>query len=288
MLTPTSSTTARPEVHGHRGCRGLLPENTLPAFHRALELGVDALELDVVVSQDGQLLVSHEPWLAAKLGRGPQGELINPAQERSYNLYQMPYAAIAQCTVGEWPHPDFALQQPTLSHRPLLREVLHQAEVWCQQLGRPAVRYSVEVKSSPDGDDLFHPAPAVFVDLVLAALQAAGIASRTTLLSFDPRVLRAAHQAMPDLALCLLIEDYLPPVAELFTALGFEPTTLGPDFRLLSAAPTVQAIRATYPTLRLVPWTVNSPADLRLVHSWGVDGITTDYPDRLLALLNEL
>ena len=100
MPTPLSLTTARPEVHGHRGCRGLLPENTLPAFRRALELGVDALELDVVVSQDGQLVVSHEPWLSAKLGRGPQGEPIDPAHERSYNFYQMPYAAIAQCAVG--------------------------------------------------------------------------------------------------------------------------------------------------------------------------------------------
>jgi len=285
MTTPHPPITARPEVHGHRGCRGLLPENILPAFRRALELGVDALELDVVVSQDGQLVVSHEPWLAAKLGRGPQGERIDPARERSYNLYQMPYAAIAQCPVGEWPHPDFPSQQPMLSRRPLLTEVLHQAEIWCQQLGRPTVHYSVEVKSSPEGDGTFHPAPAVFVDLVVAALQAAGVAARTTLLSFDPRVLQAARLAKPDLALCLLIEDYLPPITELFAGLGFESTVLGADFHLLSAA-TIAAIRAIYPTLRLVPWTVNSPDELQLVHSWGVDGITTDYPDRLLALLS--
>lgn len=285
MPTPHPPITARPEVHGHRGCRGLLPENTLPAFRRALELGVDALELDVIVSQDGQLVVSHEPWLSAKLGRGPQGELIDPARERNYNLYQMPYADIAQCPVGEWSHPDFPSQQPVLSPRPLLREVLHQAENWCLQLGRPAVQYSVEVKSSPKGDGIFHPAPAPFADLVLAALQAAGVAARTTLLSFDPRVLRAARQAKPDLALCLLIEDYLPPVTELFTELSFEPTVLGADFHLLSAT-TIEAIRATYPALRLVPWTVNAPDELQLVHNWGVDGITTDYPDRLLALLS--
>jgi len=287
MPTPHPPIIARPEVHGHRGCRGLLPENTLTAFHRALELGVDALELDVVVSQDGQLVISHEPWLSAKLGRGLQGDLIDPARERSYNLYQMLYAAIAQCPVGEWPHPDFPSQQPVFSHRPLLTEVLHQAEIWCQQLGRPAVHYSVEIKSTPEGDGTFHPAPAVFVDLALAVLQTAGVTARTTLLSFDLRVLQAARQAKPDLALCLLIEDYLPPVTELFTQLGFEPTTFGPDFHLLSAT-TIEAIRAAYPNLRLVPWTVNSPAELQLVHSWGVDGITTDYPDRLLALLGSV
>ncbi|HET9503399.1 MAG TPA: glycerophosphodiester phosphodiesterase family protein [Hymenobacter sp.] len=274
---------ARPEVHGHRGCRGLLPENTLPAFQHALALGVDALELDVVVSQDHEVVVSHEPWLSARLGRGPQGEIIDPAHERNYNLYQLPYANIRQCAVGEWAHPDFPAQQPVPSHRPLLREVLVQAEA----ASRQAVRYSVEIKSSPEGDDLFHPAPSVFVGLVLAELRVAGVLARTTLLSFDPRVLQAARQAQPDLALCLLLEDYLPPVSELFAELGFEPATLGPDFRLLSA-PLVQAIRAAYPALRLVPWTVNEPADLRLVWGWGVDGITTDYPDRLLALLNQV
>jgi glycerophosphoryl diester phosphodiesterase len=286
MLTqPTAS--ARPEVHGHRGCRGLLPENTLPAFQHALSLGVDALELDVVVSQDHEVVVSHEPWLSARLGRGPQGEHIAPAHERNYNLYQLPYATIRQCAVGEWPHPDFLAQQPAPSHRPLLREVLTQAEEGGRVPSRPAVQYSIEIKSSPEGDDLFHPAPPVFVNLVLAELRAAGVLARTTLLSFDPRVLQAARQVQPDLALCLLLEEYLPPVPELFAGLGFEPTTLGPDFCLLSAA-TVQAIRAAYPALRLVPWTVNKPADLRLVWSWGVDGITTDYPDRLLTLLSQV
>jgi glycerophosphoryl diester phosphodiesterase len=284
MSTSSSLPGPRPEVHGHRGCRGLLPENTWSAFQRALELGVDALELDVVVSQDGQVVVSHEPWLSAKLGRGPLGERIDPAHERRYNLYQLPYATIAQCAVGEWPHPDFPAQQPVLSYRPLLRDVLHQAESWCQEHSRPAVRYSLEIKSSPEGDDLFHPAPAEFVRLTLAELRAASVRTRTTLLSFDPRVLQAARQAQPDLALCFLLEDQLPAIPELFAELGFEPTTLGPDFQLLSAA-TVQAIRAAYPALRIVPWTVNSPADLSLVHSWQVEGITTDYPDRLLALL---
>ncbi|RZJ58273.1 MAG: glycerophosphodiester phosphodiesterase [Hymenobacter sp.] len=289
MLTSTFvlPTSPAPEVHGHRGCRGLLPENTLPAFRRALALGVDALELDVTISQDHQVVVSHEPWLSAQLGSGPQGQLIDPATEHRHNLYRLPYATIRQCGVGAWPHPGFATQQPMPSYRPLLSEVLQQAEAWCRQLGRPAVRYSVEIKSSPAGDDIFHPAPPAFVALVLAELRAAAVEARTTLLSFDPRVLQAARQAHPGLPLCLLIEDSLPPIAEMFDGLGFEPTTLGPDFHLLSTA-AVRAIRAAYPGLRLVPWTVNSVADLQTVRGWQVEGITTDYPDRLLALLGRL
>lgn len=287
MLPLSPATHPNPEVHGHRGCRGLLPENTLPAFLHALALGVDVLELDVVISHDQQVVVSHEPWLSARLGRGPQGQLLDRAEERAYNLYQLSYPLIQGCTVGEWPHPDFPEQQPTLSYRPLLREVLQQVKAACQQLGRPAVGFSVEVKSSPAGDDIFHPGPAAFVDLVVAELQAAEVLPRTTLMSFDPRILQVARQAYPGLALCLLVEDELPAVANLFAELGFEPETLGPDFKLLSAA-LVQALRTTYPTLRLVPWTVNSLADLRLVRSWNVEGITTDYPNRLLQLMGKL
>jgi glycerophosphoryl diester phosphodiesterase len=276
-----------PEVHGHRGCRGLLPENTLPAFLHALAIGVDVLELDVVISYDQQVVVSHEPWLSARLGRGPQGQILDATNERLFSLYQLSYPLIQGCTVGEWPHPDFPEQQPVLSYRPLLREVLQQVEATCQQLGRPAVGFSVEVKSSPAGDSVFHPDPAAFVDLVVAELQAADVLPRTTLLSFDPRILQVARHAYPGLPLCLLVEDELPAVADLFAELGFEPEVLGPDFQLLSTK-LVKELRTTYPALRLVPWTVNTMSDLRLVRSWNVDGITTDYPNRLLQLLGKL
>lgn len=276
----------RPEVHGHRGCRGLRPENTLPAFLHAVALGADVIELDVVISQDHQVVVSHEPWLSAKLGRDASGLRIDPAQERQHNLYQLPYTAIRRCALGEWAHPDFPEQQPVPSHRPLLREVLQQVTATAQQLGQ-SVGFSVEIKSSPEGDDIFHPQPAQFVSLVLAELQAAGATSFTTLLSFDPRILQIARQVHPGLAVCLLIEDHLPPVPALFDHLGFVPDVLGPDFQLLSTQ-TVQAIRLAYPQLRLVPWTVNTPAELALVWSWHTDGITTDYPDRLLALRQQV
>ena len=288
-MTITSSIASqshRPEVHGHRGCRGLRPENTLPAFLHAVALGVDVVELDVVISQDQQVVVSHEPWLSAKLGRDALGQPLDPAQEQRYNLYQLPYATIQRCSLGEWPHPDFPAQQSVLSYRPLLRDIVQQVTAASQHLGR-RIGFSVELKSSPEGDNIFHPKPAQFVDLVMAELQAFDVADRTTLLSFDPRILQAAHKYYPGFALCLLIEDHLPPVAELFTFLGFEPEVLGPDFHLLSAA-AVQSIRATYPRLRLAPWTINSFEDLTTVLEWKTESITTDYPDRLIALLDKV
>ena len=273
----------RPEVHGHRGCRGLRPENTLPAFLHALELGVDVLELDVVISSDRQVVVAHEPWLSARLGTGPNGEPISLQQERAYNLYQMPYATIRRCVVGELPQAAFPKQVPVATYRPLLCDALQAVESACRLAGRPSVGYAIEVKSNPAGDDIFHPTPLPFVELVLAELQAAGVAERTTLLSFDLRILQAVRAQAPRQALCLLNEN-LSPATVLFEALGFVPDTYGPDFELLSFD-TVQEFHASYPGLRLVPWTLNTQADFAQALEWEVDGITTDYPELLLSFL---
>ena len=281
-----AATHRRPEVHGHRGCRGLLPENTIPAFLHAITLGVEVLELDVIISADQQVVVSHEPWLSARLGTGPTGEKIDPAHERAYNLYQWPYSTIKHCVVGLQPHPEFPLQKSIASYRPLLRDVLLATESACQSLGRPPVNYSVEVKSDPTGDNIFHPLPTRFVELVVAELQAAAVDGRTTLLSFDLRILRSAKQLIPAQNLCLLTESE-EPFASLFQQLGFLPDTLGPAVELLSAH-TVQNLRMEYPALRIVPWTVNEIPELRQVMKWEVDGITTDYPDRLLNILGAL
>lgn len=283
MPAPIRPQTLRPEIHGHRGCRGLRPENTLPAFVHALELGVDALELDVVISADRQVVVSHEPWLNPLICRGPAGETISADSGSAYNLYQMAYQQISECNCG-LPHPNFPEQRAQPATKPLLRVVLAACEAWAAQ--QPHSRlpaYSIEVKSSLTGDDIFQPVPAEFLDLVLAELDRAGVLSRTTLLCFDPRILRRAHLICPMLRTCLLVEaeqPWLPSLREL----GFVPTTFGPDQCTVTLA-AVGELRVMYPGLRIVPWTVNELVDICRLLPLGLDGITTDYPDRLLALL---
>ncbi|RFP64213.1 glycerophosphodiester phosphodiesterase [Hymenobacter lapidiphilus] len=278
MLLPLSG--RFPEVHGHRGCRGLRPENTLPAFREALRLGVDAVELDVVVSADRQVVVSHEPWMSASICLLPSGAPIGPAEARQHNLYQLPYARIREYDCGRTRHPNFPEQQPAPAAKPLLREVVADLENLTQQMGRTPVQYSVEIKSEPAHDGLFQPPPAELLALVLAELQALQILPRTTLLCFDKRILQLARHAAPTLPLCLLFEDELP-LAEHLAALGFAPAVVGPNFRLLTPA---LAAELAGQHIRLVPWTVNEPADLRAVLALNPWGITTDYPDRLLAL----
>ena len=274
----------RPEAHGHRGCRGLRPENTLPAFLHALALGVDVLELDVVISADNQVVVSHEPWLNPHICLDPAGQLIESSTPPQFNLYQLPYATIRQCDCGQLRHPNFPEQvAQSAAYKPLLREVFAAVEAATAQLHIPPVGYSIEIKSSPAGDGIFHPAPAKFLALVLAELEAAQVLPRTTLLCFDARILQLAHQQCPDIATCLLVE-HDQPWLESLQQLGFAPTTFGPDFRTVTPA-AVRQLRTSFPTVRLVPWTVNEIPDMRHLRSLGADGITTDYPDRLLTLL---
>jgi glycerophosphoryl diester phosphodiesterase len=275
---------SRPEVHGHRGCRGLRPENTLPAFLHAAALGVDVIELDVVVSADNQVVVSHEPWLNPLICLNPNGQIIPQAEARHHNLYRMPYATIWRCDCGQLRHPGFPEQVPEPAFKPLLREVLSTLETAAFQLGRAPLGYSIEIKSSPEGDNIFHPAPPAFLALVLAELTSASVLSRTTLLCFDARVLRLAHRLQPNLATCFLVEDRLPWLSSLHQ-LGYVPTTFGPDFTGITPQ-VVYALRKAFPALRLVPWTVNEPADMQRLLALGVDGMTTDYPDRLLSILS--
>ncbi|GAB2460132.1 glycerophosphoryl diester phosphodiesterase [Hymenobacter qilianensis] len=257
------------------------PENTLAGFLHALELGVDALELDVVISADEQVVVSHEPWLSAAICRDAAGERIDPASERLHNLFLMPYAVIRHCDCGSVRNPRFPHQLLNTAYKPLLQEVIAEADKYAQYLGRPLPFLSIEIKSSSAGDGIFHPSPARFVELVSAVVHAAGVAKRTTVLSFDKRVLQAARTQVPSLPLCLLVED-AQPLAEHLKELGFVPAVYGPEHCLVD-----KKLVAEVHTLgmRIIPWTVNELADMHRLIALGVDGITTDYPDLLVSSL---
>ncbi len=271
------------DLQGHRGARGLRPENTWPAFARALELGVTSLEMDVVIAGDGEVVVSHEPWFSAALCREPCGRPVRPFKR--YNLYRMSYAEIARFDCGSRRHPRFPHQEPVPAPKPRLAEVLRRAEAYAAELGRPPVRYSIEIKSRPEWEGTYQPDPETFVRRVQAVVAACEVTARTTLLSFDVRVLQIARQLFPELAVSLLVErrDHRPLEKQL-ERLGFVPDVYGPDYRLVTTE-LVAAVHAH--GMRLIPWTVNRVGDMRRLLRMGVDGLITDYPDRAGALLRE-
>ena len=271
------------DLQGHRGARGLAPENTIPAFRRALEIGATTLEMDVVISKDGQVVVSHEPWMSHQICSLPSGEPISEAEARGHNLYRMPYAEIEQYDCGQRQHPDFPQQETQPAVKPLLRDVIAMAESYAAENDRSPVFYNIEIKSRPDWDGEFHPEPEAFARRVLNTVHEGGVAACTTIQSFDERALRAARRLRSDrtddaaVRLALLVmqgtADTLPDQLD---ALGFTPAIYSPAYASVDAA----LLRAAHDRgLRVVPWTVNEREDMRRLIRLGVDGLITDYPD---------
>ena len=270
------------DLQGHRGARGLLPENTIPGFEKALAFGVVTLEMDGVISADRQVVVSHDLHFSAALCTKPDGAPVTEAEEASLRLFAMPYAEIARYDCGRRGHPRFPRQEAQPAVKPLLRDVIAAAEACASAAGRPAPFYNIETKSQPAGDGVLHPAPEAFVRLVLGVVTEAGVARRTIVQSFDPRTLRAARRlaeegAAPPVRLALLVaEQRSTGLAADLAALGFMPDIYSPDYRLVDAA---LVEKAHTRRVQVIPWTVNEADDLRRLKKIDVDGLITDYPD---------
>ncbi|MFN3874860.1 MAG: glycerophosphodiester phosphodiesterase family protein [Flavobacteriales bacterium] len=277
---PTSPRNGAPEVHGHRGCRGLLPENTLPAFLKAAELGVDWLELDVVISADSQVIVSHEPWMSHVICTDARGDAIDEQHERGYNLYRMTTAEIRAFDCGSTEHPRFPEQRQRRAHKPTLREVVEAVEEAALTSGN-APGFNIEIKSDPALYRTHQPPPADFARLVLAAIDSVGIAERCIIQSFDPAALIAAHRLAPDIPIALLVDNDDGLKANL-QRLDFTPAIYSPHFRL--ASPSLRN-EVSDRGMQLLVWTVNEPSDIDRMIGLGVDGIISDYPDRVLQAL---
>ena len=263
---------------GHRGARGLAPENTLPAFLKALEFpSIHTLEMDIAVSADNQVLISHEPWMSAAICSTPAGEALKAEAESNLLLYQLPYAEIAKYDCGRRGNERFPEQQAMAAHKPLLKEVVQAVQTYCAKNKRSLPHYNIEIKSQPAWDRKRTPPPAEFAKLVLQEIQNLGITNSSCIQSFDPRVLREVRAIAPKMTLALLVENRRGMEANV-QELGFTPNIYSPYFGLLSAE-VVQ--KAHDMGMKVIPWTVNETNSMEKMIEMGVDGIITDYPNRI-------
>ncbi len=270
------------DIQGHRGCRGLLPENSIAGFLHALELGVTTLEMDVVISQDQQVLLSHEPFISHLICTDSTGAQIEEALEKQYNIYQMDYQEIRLFDCGSNGHPRFLEQKGMASHKPLLSDVIQAVEQRRAELSTGPVFYNIETKTSVQGDALFHPPPKEFVSLLLEQISA--IEEHTIIQSFDPRTLQEVKRQAPQIKLALLVQNIHTP-AENLANLGFDPEIYSPEHVLIDD----HLINLLHErNIKLIPWTINEEEDMQKYLQLGVDGIITDYPDRLLRILGKL
>jgi glycerophosphoryl diester phosphodiesterase len=265
------------DIQGHRGCRGLYPENSLPAFSKAIELGVHTLELDVVISKDHKVVVSHEPYMNHLIALDVYGNAIAQENELSYNLYQMPYDSIKMYDCGSKVHPRFPEQKKLKIYKPLLDDVIALGDSMTNQ----TIRYNIEIKSLPEYDGIYSPTVEEFVQLVVEVIRSKKISERTTLQSFDLRALEIIKQQAPDISIALLVDDN-ESIPKKLKTLSFQPDIVSPYFKLLSAENVREFQNAK---MKVIPWTLNDTKDMQQMIDFKVDGIITDYPNRLNTLL---
>jgi glycerophosphoryl diester phosphodiesterase len=293
------------DLQGHRGARGLWPENTLAGFARTLELGVSAMELDCAVTRDGVVVVTHDPELNPDCTRDADGRFLG---SKGPPLCTLTYAQLQALDVGRLrPGSAYAArfpqQQAVDGERiPRLAEVL----ALVRTRGRGRVRLAIEVKTFPEQPHL-SPPPADFVQSLREDIERTGTASLVTILAFDWRVLSAMQRLMPQVATAALTEQQPGDDTVRLGASrpspwlgGLDPQafdgsvprlveatragTWGPDYLDLDAERVEQAHGLG---LRVVPWTVNEVADMERLLAFNVDGMTTDRPDVLRALLEK-
>ena len=273
------------DIQGHRGARGLLPENSIPGFVKALELGVHTLELDVVVSKDSQVLLSHEPWMSSHICLDAEGKELAENSEEQYNIFQLTYEEIQAFDCGSKENPSFPEQEKLSVPKPLLAQVFDVVESYLHG-AQSSVLYNIETKSSLRGDNVFHPEPASFVRLLLEVIEGANVQDRVVIQSFDPRTLQEVHRRNPKLATALLVGGNMAGKQDsLLQNLGFTPTIYSPNWHLVDE---VLVSTMHDQGIKVVPWTVNQKEEMNTLIGMGVDGIISDYPDRLVEVVGEI
>jgi len=265
-----SQTAAAFDLQGHRGARGHAPENTLAGFERALAIGVDTLELDVGVTRDGVVVIHHDRRLNPDVARGVDGKWVSaPAP----TIYSLSYAELARYDVGRIrPGSDYARrfphQQPIDGTR-----IPRLSDLWPIA---PQVRFNIETKLVPEAPEETLP-PEPFARAVIAEIRRAGVAPRTTIQSFDFRTLAVVQREAPEIRTAYLTSGQRgDAVAKSVHAL--QGTIWSPNYQDLD--PVALAAARGF-GLKVIPWTVNEPADIARVLAMNVDGLISDYPDRV-------
>lgn len=277
---PTKVTETEPTVfdwQGHRGCRGLIPENTLLGFTNALDFPkITTLEMDVVITADKEVIISHDPYMSGTICTRPDGTPVPKEDEKSYNIYEMNYSEVRKFDCGRRPHPDFPKQQNIPAFKPKLSDIFLKITQYCEIKKRPLPYFNIELKSMPSRDQQFHPVPEEFVALVLAEVEKFGHPEKVIIQSFDARILQEVKKQAPNIKLAWLTEN--PNYVAELKEIGFTPDIYSPSHILLSRA-VVETMHEK--GMKVIPWTVNDPERMAQLIEFGVDGIITDYPNQI-------
>lgn len=262
------------DSEAHRGGRGLMPENTIPAMINAINLGVSTLEADLHVTADDQVILSHDSHVNPIFSLNAKGEEFNEDDAIKQIFYQKNYAEVRKFDVGSKYYPAFPQQKKQKAEIPLLADMIDSVQNYLKVTGKAQVFYNLETKSGPKGDNTLHPDPDKFIKLVMDVIEQKNIKPWVIIQSFDPRTLEVLHKKYPEVKTSFLTSE--GPLEENLKKLSFTPTIFSPNYKLVSSALVQQCHEKR---MKVIPWTVNSIAEIRSLILMKVDGIITDYPE---------
>jgi glycerophosphoryl diester phosphodiesterase len=261
---------------GHRGARGLLPENIIASMYKAIDHNVNTVEVDVVISKDKQVVISHDVYFHPDITTTPDGRHLAAKEAQQLLLYHMNYDSIKKYDVGLKPHKDFPQQKNMPAYKPLLGELVDSTDWYARSKGKQ-VLYNIELKTNAANDGTKHPPVEEFVDLVMAVVKDRKLETRSYLQSFDFRPLQILHKKYPGITTAVLISGTdKRTLAQHLQELGYTPEMYSPHYSLVTPELVAECRKHN---IKLIPWTVNTLEEMKKLKALGVDGIITDYPN---------
>lgn len=259
---------------GHRGTRGLMPENTIAAMYKGIDTGANNLEMDLAITADSKVIVSHNPYFDAAFSTKPNGQPVNISEEYGLNMFTMSYDSISKYDVGLRGNASYPLQKKQAAKVPLLGDLIDSVENYCTVKGIAHIPYNVEIKSAPFTDNVFYPEVPIYVELVMKIINAKNISARVNITSFDTRVLIYLHKNYPAINTTINSNDMSTIESDIAT-LGFSPTCYSTDYSTITAPLIAIAHKNRMKVIAFTPDDVTTIDALKLN---GADGIVTDYP----------
>jgi glycerophosphoryl diester phosphodiesterase len=271
-------------LQGHRGTRGLMPENTIPGMIKAVQDGANVLEMDLQFTADGAVVVAHDPFINRLYSLDSQGNEIPEEDARKHIIYAMNYEDVRSFDVGSKEYPSYPKQGKLSTYIPKLSALIDSVEQFTRETQLNPIFYNLEIKAGTQGDNLWHPDPKELVCKLMSVLKNANIENRYYISSFDIRQIKELRASYPEVPLAFLTADEHIPISQHIKSIGFTPEIFSPYYKVVTRAMVLEARELG---IKIVPWTVNEEEMMISLINMGVDGIITDYPGVLYQLRKE-